>query len=507
MNQVRRNMFANFAGTAWQTLMGIAFIPLYVKFMGVASYGLVGIFAALQAMSFVLDLGLSATVTRETARLSALPGREQEMRDLVRSLEAVYWCVAILIGLTVALLAPLIANHWVKGGQVPSRTIEQAVCIMGCVLALQWPSSFYSGGLVGLQQQVLMNVITVCMGTLRWGGAALVLLVVSPTIQAFFIWQILVSGMTTGCMALSLWKNLPTGPDRPAIKIYLLAGIWRFAAGISGISILTTILMQLDKIILSKMLTLEMFGYYSLAGVVAMVLCRCTGPVFSAVYPRFTQLVSIGDRDGLRDLYHRSCQFVSVLILPVAAVVAMFSYEIMLIWTQNPEAAVKTHQLVSILICGTALNGLMNMPYGLQLAHGWTRLSLFANVIAVIVLTPLIVLMTRAYGAIGGASVWVILNGSYILFTVHIMHKRLLPNEKWTWYVQDIGIPLLVSILIVSLGRFCVGDHVSPIRAVVYLPVILIITLGLTAMATATTRGWLFSRIAAVKSYKELTVG
>ena len=65
----------------------------------------------------------------------------------------------------------------------------------------------------------------------------------------------------------------------------------------------------------------------------------------------------------------------SVLILPVAIVIALFSYEIILLWTQNPTIARELISLVSILICGTALNGLMNLPYALQLAFGWTRLS------------------------------------------------------------------------------------------------------------------------------------
>ena len=57
----------------------------------------------------------------------------------------------------------------------------------------------------------------------------------------------------------------------------------------------------------------------------------------------------------------------TVLILPVAIVVAFFSYEILLFWSQNPIIAEKTHLLVSIIICGTALNGLMHLPYALAI--------------------------------------------------------------------------------------------------------------------------------------------
>lgn len=479
--------------------MGLAFIPLYIRFMGVEAYGLIGIFATLQAMFVILDTGITATLCREMARLSALPGREQEMRNLVRSLEIIYWCAAIFIGMAVMAISPFIAHYWVKASQLSPQTIGQALLIMGFAMALQWPSSFYSGGLMGLQKQVLLNAINIGISTLRGVGAVLILWLISPTIQAFFSWQIIISVINTCLLSFFLWHRLPLAEKRATFQKQLLTGIWRFAAGMSGISILSTILTQLDKIILSKMLTLEMFGYYTLAGVFAMSLYRLIGPVFSAVYPRFTQLVSLANQDGLKKLYHESCQFMSVLILPVSVVVAMFSYEIMLLWTQNQLTAEKSHTLVSILICGTALNGLMNIPYGLQLAHRWTRLALSANLIAIIMLAPMIVFMTFQYGALGAASLWVILNGGYVFVSIHFMHKRLLPREKWSWYWHDVSLPLIASLLIPSLGRIFVGGHISQLMTIIYLILISISTLAITAITTKTTRIWFFSKISNLK--------
>jgi O-antigen/teichoic acid export membrane protein len=454
MSLLKKNIAANFAGNIWQTLMSLAFIPLYIKFMGVESYGLIGVFATLQVMFGLLDMGLRATLTRELARLSVVPGKEQEMRNLLRSLEIIYWLIAIFIGIIILVISPFFAHHWIKPGQLSPQIIERAFRIMGFAMALQWPASLYSGGLMGLQKQVLLNVINIGVGTLRGMGAVLILWLISPTIQAFFSWQIIISIISTCLLAFFLWHRLPRTEKKAYFQKHLLAEVWRFAAGMSGISILATILTQLDKIILSKMLTLEMFGYYTLAGVVAMSLYRLIFPVFYAVYPRFTQLVSLADRDALIQLYHKSCQFISVLILPITAVVVTFSYEIMLIWTQNPVTAEKTHLLVSILMCGTALNGLMNIPYGLQLAHGWTRLAFFANLIAIIILVPMIVFMTSYYGALGGASVWVILNSGYVLISIHFMHKRLLPSDKWAWYLYDVGIPGGGILAIVLVARF-----------------------------------------------------
>ena len=266
-----------------------------------------------------------------------------------------------------------------------------------------------------------------------------------------------------------------------------------------GISAFAVILTQLDKIILSKMLSLEMFGYYVLASVVAMSLGRLVLPVFNGIYPRFAQLVSIDNQDELTRLYHKSCQFMSVLILPVAIVIALFSYEIILIWTHDPSIAVKSHLFVSILICGTALNGLMTMPFALQLAFGWTRLSFYKAMISVIVLVPLIIYMTILYGATGAAIAWLILNISIFFLEIPIMHRRLLRTEKWRWYLQDVCFPLITSIFVAGLGRIFMGRPMSEFKMVLYLISILLLTVGITAITTSTTRFWLFEHVLKIK--------
>ena len=293
---------------------------------------------------------------------------------------------------------------------------------------------------------------------------------------------------------MSLWRALPRGECKTVFQKHLLKGIWKFAAGMSGIAVLSIILTQLDKIILSRMLSLEIFGYYMLASMVAMSLIRLFQPVFYSIYPRLTQLVSVNDEDGLKCLYHKCCQFMSVLILPVAAVIAIFSYEIMLIWTQNPVTAGKTHLIVSILICGTAVNGLMCLPYSLQLAFGWTSLSVYKNMIAVIVFVPLIIYMTAHYGAIGAACTWLTLHLGFFFFEIPIMHARLLHKEKWRWYLQDVFLPLVSIVAIAGLWRLFIGRQASQLMMLAGIVSILLLTFCVAAIVTPTTRIWLFGQ-------------
>jgi O-antigen/teichoic acid export membrane protein len=415
-NSLKKNIIANFAGTIWQALIGLIFVPVYIHSIGMESYGLIGIYGTLQIIFGLLDVGLGSTLTREMARLSVLSNKEQERRNLVRTLEIVYWSIAVFVGIMIISLSPFLSHQWVKPGTLSPNIINHAFMLMGLSTIFQMPIGFYSGGLMGLQKQIMLNIINVCMGTLRSVGAVLVLWFVSPTIQSFLIWQVLISMIHAFFVVVFFWKSLPQSEKKAIFQKQLLKGVWKFTAGMSGISILGVILTQLDKIILSKILPLEIFGYYMLASVVAMSLARLFTPIFFSFFPRYTQLVSINDTIGLTQLYHKSSQFISVLILPVAIVIAFFSYEIMLLWTQNAETAEKTHLIISIMICGTAFNGIMNPPYALQLAFGWTSLPMYANLVSVIILVPLIIYLALTFGAIGGAIAWLVLNIFYFGF-------------------------------------------------------------------------------------------
>ena len=309
---------------------------------------------------------------------------EQESRDLVRTFEVVYWGIGIVVGIIVIILAPLITKYWINSTNVPSETIEQALFIMGISIAFQWPGTIYTGGLMGLQRQVALNVIRSMSVAVQHGGAVFVLLFISPSIILFFLWQSLVALLTTIALAIWLWKFLPKSDQRSKFDKKLIVKNWQFASGMMGISLVIILLTQLDKIILSKMLTLEMFGYYMLAFNVANALHSLVTPISSAFFPKFTQLVSSAEESNLITLYHKGCQLLSVFVLPAAITIAVFSKEILTLWLGDTIAAQNSHQILTLLIIGTAFNALMTLPYTLQLAHGWTKLAFYKNIVAVI---------------------------------------------------------------------------------------------------------------------------
>jgi O-antigen/teichoic acid export membrane protein len=446
MTRIKRNVIANYLGGGWSALIGLVFVPLYIHYLGIEAYGLIGVFAILQAWLSLLDMGMTPTLNREMARFTAGAHTSQSILDLLRSLELVCFAVAAAIGVAIWLSASWLSTHWLQAEKLPVETVAQAIAIIGFVVALRFVESLYRGAILGLQKQVWLSTVGAALATLRWGGAALVLMWASPDIEAFFIWQGLVSVLTISIFCLVVHRHMPKTDAVARFSWIQLNSIRRFAAGMMATTLLSLLLMQIDKIILSHMLNLEMFGYYTLAGTVAAVLYQLTGPITQAYYPRFTELLTTGDTAALINIYHQGAQLVSVMIVPVALMLAFFAENILLLWTGNAVLAQNAAPLLALLVLGTMLNGLMHIPYMLTLAYAWPGFGVRQNVVAVILLVPAILWATPRYGAIGAAWIWFILNAGYVLLGMHYLHRHLLKHEKWHWYFRDIGLPAWVVV-------------------------------------------------------------
>jgi O-antigen/teichoic acid export membrane protein len=482
-----RNLIANFAGSLWTAVMSLAVLPACLRLMGVEAYGLVGIFATLVAMLVPFEAGLGTALNRHLA--GAITRTDGETNaQIVRTLEIVNWTIGGVCGILVALLAPLIAHHWVKPAALSPDTVQTVILIMGLVIAVQWPQSLYSGGLSGLQQQVSLNIINAAMGTLRSVGSVLVLMFVSRTVVAYFVWQIVVSAIQTGTTAVVLWRHIGERPQRPYFRRHIVVGLRRFLFGMSGMSAVLLLVTQLDKAVLSRMLPLAMFGYYNLAGSVASNLLRLVVPVHQAFFPQMAGALT--REDGVRQaaLYHRMAQIIIVLTAPLALLVVAFSREALYVWTGDPVTAARTAPILMLLMFGTLVNSLMYPSYTAQIAAGWTRLLFTSSVCSALVLAPALVILAARYGAVGAATVWPVLNVGLIAAVIPLMHRRLLHAEAARWLRADVIIPASAALAVVGGARLLLPEGLGRPALFAYLAIAGCVAFAVTVLVTPTSR-------------------
>lgn len=487
---LRTNLAANIAGTGSLALVQLACVPFYIRFLGIAAYGLVGFFMTLQATLRIFDFGLSPTMNREMARYSVQAGRPDEMRDFVRTVEIGYWALGATVGAVVCAAAPLLVTHWINVSSMPPHVAQQAVMIMGGVIAVHWPLSLYQSALTGLQRQVDLNAVRIAAAVLSGGGALLILWLVSPTIIAFFAWQMAVCLVEVLLLAACLWSRLPPATRPVRVNPVLVKPVLGFAGGMGGIALAGMILTQMDKLILSGLLPLEMFGYYTLAGMAANSLHLFIGPVFAVTFPRLCALVASADHEMLGKVYHDGTQLMSVLVFPLALTIGFFASDVLRLWTGNALLAQQAAPILVFLIAGTAINGAMFLPYALQIAHGWTKLALAVSVGMCLAMVPAVYFMGTHYGAAGAAAVWTALNVLNLLIAFPLTHRRLRHNDAWEWIGKDVALPLMAAAAVTLSARCLLVLPSTKSAAVTVLALILAATMVVAAASASRVRHW-----------------
>lgn len=455
---LKRNFSVSLFASIWSAILGFAMVPLYLKYLGIESYGLIGFFTTTLAILSLLDMGLSPTINREVARFSAL-GELQKAAKLLHTLSVVYWFVALFIVILIIILAPFIAEYWLKSKQFTSQAIANVIMLMGLVAACRWPVGLYQGALMGAQRQTISSGVNIVMSTLGSLGVFIVLAFVSPTIEAFFIFQAFVGIFYATSMRWITWRIIGR-PNSLKFDINELKRIWRFSAGMGAISLTGLVLTQLDKVILSKMVGLVEFGYYALATTVVSSLAILIMPLFNVIYPRFSALVTTNELDKLIQTYRLATRLLATVLFPVAMLLVICSEDLVLIWTGNAQIAKNVAPVISLLAMGSALHGVMYMPYALQLAYGLARLTLTISSILVISLLPLIVVFVLKYGAVGGAMAWLVLHVMYIFLGTWLTHRTVLKGVGVRWLLQDVGVPLVISVITGAVG-YCVTQFMS----------------------------------------------
>jgi O-antigen/teichoic acid export membrane protein/SAM-dependent methyltransferase len=460
---LKHNALANITGQVAVAAIQILVIPQYVGYVGVEAYGLVGFYVSLQAIAQLLDLGMSPAVNRQMSRAAVVPSEAVHARDFLRTTELLYAAAGAALGIGLFAAAPAIANRWIRPVTLSEPAVTDALRMIAVLTAIQWPLTFYQGALLGLGRARVMNAIRVCATIVSAGGAIAVLQWFAPTVGALFRWQIVVSTAQVIAAAVCAWHFMPATPRRAMFRMGSLAGVWQFALGMTAVTATATVLTQMDKVVLSRIVPLSQFGYYSIAGVIGNGLSTLVGALFATMFPMFSRLVAAGDSGGVALQYRRMWGVMTVLTVPFAVVGTAFSRQVLLLWTGSQTTAEIAAPVMALLILGSALNGMMTVVYALQLARGDTGLALRLNLLLCAIGGPLLLVLAPRYGTVGAAAVWPVLNAVYLAVGVPATSQRFAPAAVSPWILRTVVAPAAACSAVVLLLKVLLPGTAPPI--------------------------------------------
>ncbi|MBL0243731.1 MAG: oligosaccharide flippase family protein [Rhodoferax sp.] len=408
----KRNIIANYLSQIYVSLIGIVMAPMYLHYMGIEAYGLVGFYAAIQIWFGLLDMGLSLTLVRETARFRAKALNVLTYRRLVFALELIFVGVGAFGGLFLYSNSSRLALSWLNIESLNADTVTTCLQMISGIVVMRWMSGFYRSVLTGMEEFIWLSVFSTIIASLRFIGVIPIFIIFDGSLKIFFYFQCVVGIIELMGFYFKSREMLPPlinnehvswSPEVLLVSVKQLLG---FSITISLAAIAWAMMTQLDKLLLSWRLPLTQYGVFILAAMAASGVPLVVGPLSNALLPRLARLHAQGDREELMLLYEKMTQVVAMLVAPLCYLLSSFSWKIMFVWTGDRLVATQGGALMSLYALGNGLLALAAFPYYLQYANGKLKLHLIGSVIFLIVCVPMLLAMIKYLGAIGAGYAW-----------------------------------------------------------------------------------------------------
>jgi len=457
---LNKNILANFIGKFWSILSNFLFIPLYIRYLGFESYSIISFTLVIASIMAIMDSGLTATLSREFARSDT---HFNEKLKKYKTLETCYFLIVILLIITVYVSSDYISNKWLNLDTLTPDKVSDYIKIIGFGFGFQMIMRFYLGGLMGLEKQITANKLQVGWGVIR---NALVVFVIStiPNLEVFFLWQTITTIFFTFIIKFVLEKKLKLNSFSdilPKIEKDVVKKIWRFALGMLLISLVAGLNLQLDKILISKFLSIEVLGSYTLAVSLSTALLMVVNPVSAAILPRFTNLYTKGRIVESSLLYSKINSYTSIILFAIMANLSFFSEQILFIWTGDLNIASNASIYLPIISLSYVMLSLAVFPYNIAIANGYTSLSNKLGLSSLFITLPGYFLATKYYGGIGAALVFAIVQTLITIIYIYVINNKFLKGISLTTiYFRQMLLPFLISIIstygfyLISLSLF-----------------------------------------------------
>ncbi|MBX8477396.1 oligosaccharide flippase family protein [Pseudomonas cichorii] len=476
------NTALNYAGQAYVMLVGIVIMPFYLSHLGAEAYGLIGFFTVMQAWLQLLDAGMSPSLVRAVARHQGSPTGERHQGRILRSFEIMFLPMTLLSALGVYAASTWIAEQWLNAQELAPQTLVNCIDLMGVVIALRLYSTLYKSGIQGLEQHAWLNAVNILIATLRYFGGLVLVSSLSQDPQDFFEFQVAVALLETLIFATRAWRQMPVAHWCTGIDWQLVKPILPFAASISLSSVLWIVLTQVDKVLLSEILPLDQYGYFSLVALITTGIMMLTNPLVQALLPRLTVLVAENRQQDMQNLFLAANRFVCTFLFPLAAIVALHAEPLLYAWTGDQAAAQWGRSILCWYALGSAVMAASAFQFYLQYAYGQMRLHIWYSVISAVITVPVMFLAIQYQGAYGAALAFFSLRAVSFAIWPMIVHQRLAPGIHGQWLRDILRISAMTAVgLVCSEPVFRMIEQQNRTTVLLALAASGLITLALVA--------------------------
>lgn len=409
MPSLRKNLASIYAVNIFNGVMGVALVPLSLKFLGVEGYGLFSIYTVIASFVALLDFGIGKSLQRA---LSA--DQEKEATDQSVSVACGAYLL-ILTGVAVVLPALLVL--------VPKYLFPVDQSVAG---SLRWIVFFACIEYVLFIPLAISQ--SICFASEAFGKHARFSLVSGMARYAILFAAIYLFNSVVAVVGIYVMRRLldqylakkilgplPTAMWRPIFKISELKELSGHAMGLSVTRLLQTILMSIGSVLVNRFSGLEGLGFYRAAFDLASKVWFISNGIGLVIYPRLVKVFASKNPEQKIFSKLRASMLVSWLGFTVVGLIASVLSPILL-----PLLKIESKDVISLfmpLVIGICINAHANLGYEVIQATGRYRVLNTLSVMAILVMTVLFFALEPSLGLMSIAWAWMLSQFIYAMST------------------------------------------------------------------------------------------
>lgn len=424
-------------------ILGFVAARFVFRQLGADALGVIYFTLALNVLlTNALAMGICETTVREvSSHFKSEPGY---IANLLRSASLFYWGAYLVLSLGIYYGAPVLVHRWIHLRSLDPVTAIEVLRILGIAAFVALPRAFYTSILRGLERMEFPNLIDVTFSGLQQLGIITILamrgrlLDVVYWMAACFAFSVLTYVVV--CARFVSWRSLV-----PGFSSAVVARNFTFTSHVALITVLAMIHTQTDKVIVSKLLPIGVFGLYSLAYTAVSRSTLLTGSVAQAGLPHLSYLFKEGDRQKLITQFNKLQDLICYGTVPLFAAIP-FVARPLFTTIFNSNSAHLLLLPVTFLCIGFYMNGSLVTLYIFSIAAGRPDIAARLNLYALFAVLPVTAALIYFFGLNGAGFSWVFYHLFAYAYQVPSTCRECLNASPWTWFAKVLGIFGLVAI-------------------------------------------------------------
>jgi len=211
------------------------------------------------------------------------------------------------------------------------------------------------------------------------------------------------------------------GPGAWRIPRTLWSPLLRYLSILAGISLVDVFTVDIDKYVVSHFFGSEKYALYSVGGIEIPVISLLIASVTAVVMPEMTRLLSLGKREEVLSLLHRSMEKLAFVIFPLCLYCLLTArFYIPFFFGDRYQASTIVFCIYLVLMPIRVLN---NHPY--LISAGLQRYALYARLLDITINLILGIVLIRWIGLLGPAVSTVLASYIHKAYQTAVMGKYL----------------------------------------------------------------------------------